>query len=474
MLLCFVIVFGSVSKPVKAIAGLDDAVYFVLGSFCLSLAVDIAVDNPATGEELLRLWNALSDGSQRAVQAAANGIVWYGNTVYDWEVETWTSVANEIKSWFDNNHSSGHDFGQVVPDNAGGYIGFYSGYSFKAYFPNGKSSCVFSFPNSVLFAFQQVSVGNTSFYGTYYCDGNPNGSYYLNRDAPVSGFMLKSSTGLSFVSINSNSGVLEGKYFYPYFNSSVPPTARLYSLVVSGDAMWNAPFNRASSMSSFYFDDNTRSSYSFVNENGIFAWKNPLNGSYFQNLTFSSELAALDWYLHSCGFVTYTYDYTDVEPYVEPVSSDGITYDPDLTQDAIDNIGDHVIDDNIPMVIPGSDANLQDLADNPSAVWDIGATGVYSGDVDLPSVPGSVWSDKFPFCIPFDIVRLFTSFSEEAEAPHFHFCVIPENSFGLQNEAIYWDIDFADYDILVKILRVFLALAFTLWLIVITRRVIGA
>ena len=121
MLFCFVIVFGSVSKPVKAIAGLDDAVYFVLGSFCLSLAVDIAVDNPATGEELLRLWNALSDGSQRAVQAAANGIVWYGNTVYDWEVETWTSVANEIKSWFDDNHSSGTDFGEVVADNANGY-----------------------------------------------------------------------------------------------------------------------------------------------------------------------------------------------------------------------------------------------------------------------------------------------------------------------------------------------------------------
>ena len=126
------------------------------------------------------------------------------------------------------------------------------------------------------------------------------------------------------------------------------------------------------------------------------------------------------------------------------------------------------------MVIPGSDANLQDLADNPSAVWDTAATGVYSGDIDLPSVPGNVWSDKFPFCIPFDIVRLFTSFAEEAEAPHFHFCVIPENSFGLQNEAIYWDIDFADYDILVKILRVFIALAFTLWLIMITRKVIGA
>lgn len=479
MLLCFVIVFGSVSKPVKAIAGLDDAVYFVLGSFCLSLAVDIAVDNPATGEELLRLWNALSDGSQRAVQAAANGIVWYGNTVYDWEVETWTSVANEIKSWFDDNHSSGTDFGEVVADNANGYIGFTPDTSFRCYFPLNVSTATFILPHSVLFGFSKVAISNTPFYGSYYCSSDSSSSYYVSPSSDVSGYMLKSSTGLSFVSwdnwYNSFGGSnrdLGGKYFYSYCSATTPPNPDYYSIRI--DNMYTNPLYRSSSNKYFYYDDNTGYSYSLVSENGSYAFKNSSTGVYFQNLTFSSQLAALDWFLHSCGFVTYTYDYVDVDPYVEPVSSDGITYDSDATQNAIDNIGDHVIDDSLPMVIPGSDANLQDLADNPSAVWDIGATGVYSGDVDLPSVPGSVWSDKFPFCIPFDIVRLFTSFSEEAEAPHFHFCVIPENSFGLQNEAIYWDIDFADYDILVKILRVFIALAFTLWLIMITRKVIGA
>ena len=463
MLLCFVIVFGSVSKPVKAIAGLDDAVYFVLGSFCLSLAVDIAVDNPATGEELLRLWNALSDGSQRAVQAAANGIVWYGNTVYDWEVETWTSVANEIKSWFDDNHSSGTDFGQIIPDNSNGYVGFTSGTGFKCYFPTGVNSAVFTFPNSVLFVYDNVSATLLPFYG----------SYYLNHTNNVVAAALKSSSGLAAVYVNNYRAdrSFSGQYIFSRYDSYYNPPYG-HQMYYRNLSLFR--FDSSSGSTFFYYDYNTGSCYSLNLYNGVYAFKNVETGSYFQNLTFSNYTQAVDWFLHSCGFVTYTYDTNDVAPYVEPVSSDGITYDADTTQNAIDNIGDHVIDDNLPMVIPGSDAKLQDLADNPSAVWDTAATGVYSGDVDLPSVPGNVWSDKFPFCIPFDIVRLFTSFSEEAEAPHFHFCVIPENSFGLQNEAIYWDIDFADYDILVKILRVFIALAFTLWLIMITRKVIGA
>ena len=477
MLLCFVIVFGSVSKPVKAIAGLDDAVYFVLGSFCLSLAVDIAVDNPATGEELLRLWNALSDGSQRAVQAAANGIVWYGNTVYDWEVETWTSVANEIKTWFDNNHSSGSDFGVVIPNNSDGYIGFTQDTLFTMYYPNytsgTQSSSVFILPNSVFFAYNRFAIGNCPFYGSYYCDAD----YYTNPDGLVCYTSLKSSSGLAFVqcSFSVDGADLSGVTFTPYLDDRHNPP---YNFCFSSNGYFDTSFFTQSSRSYgyavFYYDYNSGLSYTIDVVNSKWAFVNPVNGAVFQNLSFNTAADMVNWFLGDCGFVTPSISIDDTDPYTAPANDTGITYDSDATQNAIDNIGDHVIDDSLPMVIPGSDANLQDLADNPSAVWDIGATGVYSGDVDLPSVPGSVWSDKFPFCIPFDIVRLFTSFFEEAEAPHFHFCVIPENSFGLQNEAIYWDIDFADYDILVKILRVFIALAFTLWLIMITRKVIGA
>ena len=65
-------------------------------------------------------------------------------------------------------------------------------------------------------------------------------------------------------------------------------------------------------------------------------------------------------------------------------------------------------------------------------------------------------------------------FSATAEAPSFHILILPENSFGLDNDDIYVDLDFADYHILVKIVRLFLAAGFALWLLKITRKVIGA
>lgn len=434
----------------------------------MSLACDIAVDNPATGAELLRLWNALSDGAQQAIQAAGSGIIWYGNTVYDWEVDTWKNVANEIKSWLDDNHAPVTGLGQVNVTNADGYIGFTSNTYFTMTFPPGATQATFILPSSVFWAWDHVDPVVIPSYGSF-----SDFSESSVGHGAVNAYMLKSSTGLSvFTWRPDNFGYdLSGCNFVPA--SWNYGSGYGYRLVASGRDLYPADF---CSYSSLY--------YSFLNGHGYritsisgggYAFVSQTDGSYFNNLIFSSEYLAQNWFLNSCGLYTNTTTPETAQVYTDQTGGDGvITYDPDTTQAVIDNIGDHVIDDTLPMVIPGSDAQLKDIADNPELVWDVAAVDVYSGSISLPTVSPNAWYNKFPFCIPFDVIHLFTSFSAEAEAPSFHVLVLPANSFGFRNDDIYWDFDFADYDILVKIVRIFLAAGFVLWLVVITRKLIGS
>ena len=74
--------------------------------------------------------------------------------------------------------------------------------------------------------------------------------------------------------------------------------------------------------------------------------------------------------------------------------------------------------------------------------------------------------------IPFDIIHLFSGFSASAEAPEFHFIVLPANSFGLQNDEFSVDVDFQDFNVVVQVLRFFIAVSFLIWLMLITNNII--
>lgn len=74
-------------------------------------------------------------------------------------------------------------------------------------------------------------------------------------------------------------------------------------------------------------------------------------------------------------------------------------------------------------------------------------------------------SDKFPFCIPFDLVNGIKTFVSSSEAPTF--TVTFPSLYGMQKGS--FDIDFANFDKIVKILRFFILLTFLYQLIKITR-----
>ena len=181
-------------------------------------------------------------------------------------------------------------------------------------------------------------------------------------------------------------------------------------------------------------------------------------------MVFDTKFDAAKWFWNLCGI-----DITPSQPSVYvPAEADPLPFiiDPNTVQNALDDIADLPEDATIPLVLPGTEAQYNQL------VSSVPVSGLYDADIDMPTVNGNLWKTKFPFCIPFDLINLFSGFSAEAEAPSFHVLVMPANSFGLSNDDIYWDIDFAPYNYLVQILRFFIALGFVLWLIMITRKLI--
>lgn len=83
--------------------------------------------------------------------------------------------------------------------------------------------------------------------------------------------------------------------------------------------------------------------------------------------------------------------------------------------------------------------------------------------------------DIFPFCIPFDLIHLLKVFDADAEAPVFEFPLDIEmdNPFTGEKVVDYhhvFKVDMADYEPVVKILRIFQVIFFIIALMLITRQ----
>lgn len=77
-------------------------------------------------------------------------------------------------------------------------------------------------------------------------------------------------------------------------------------------------------------------------------------------------------------------------------------------------------------------------------------------------------TDKFPFSVPFDLIKTFQNMSDSSKAPRFE-VKFPEKYFG----SYTFVIDFEQFNDFVLILRYFLLLSFIVFLILQTRNIIG-
>ena len=207
----------------------------------------------------------------------------------------------------------------------------------------------------------------------------------------------------------------------------------------------------------------------FKNGEGRWGFTKDYGNTLYNNLSFDSYFDAFNYFFTLCGMPL-----DRSVPFNPTGDVPDVQIDTDTVAQRLQEVQDMPDDDVLPMVVPSTDAQYEELLQNPDRVVDISGSAVYNADIDMPTVNGNLWKTKFPFCLPFDIINLFTGFSAEAQAPSFHLLVMPANSFGLSNDDIYWDIDFSPYNNLVQILRFFIAIAFVLWLIVLTRKVIGS
>ena len=128
------------------------------------------------------------------------------------------------------------------------------------------------------------------------------------------------------------------------------------------------------------------------------------------------------------------------------------------------------------MTIPKSATSVDDYeairTANPADIIEYEKAIEYPDGV--PEIDSSGLFDKFPFCIPYDIYNLFRGFSGNATPPKFS---IPFR-YGKQADGTYlvdynFEIDFSQYELLAQILRWYISISFTTWLVLITRKVIG-
>ncbi len=284
-----------------------------------------------------------------------------------------------------------------------------------------------------------------------------------------------SSVNLSGDSIGNFSGVTAtGGLGFVGFSSSYITTlpASDYTISFSGSSVSSMPSSLVP-----IFEDNgifVVPPYSVISSSSgsyTFSLSSPVVFTGFGMYNPSSSISYSDYSLRYISLVSYAPS-VDLSGVIANESSSSISAYPD---------------NDVISFSPSVDlANVRSLSSSVAADSDgvISSAGTSSSSLDL-SVPSSVpslnftpleldLSEKFPFCIPFDLVGLITSFSSSSQAPSFtfNFPSINLGSFGnLQGASFIWD--FSQFSTLASICRYFVLIVFVANLIKITRSILG-
>lgn len=439
-------------------------------ALCEKGLIDISLNNE-NGQNLVKFFDAFLDAVQeraeQKIQTAIQTLEFIDGLATGWGMGiTYSRIVSnanlstaleELYSFcLDAYTTNSIHTENITPSNADGYVGFTSDTAFT-----------FNYPSSSTILTSRYYMNHSYFelYSKIFKSSFP-ASFPLSwaaSNTPCIGHHVSSPIGLDFYRISKK---------YDKYN----PFGQTFSLTSSGgrtyyscgSAKFESVFTTYATAelndgSSFYYDEDTDTIYTIQSSNNRYYLADDNGVRFDETRDFSSANALSWWFLSTCGYVVPISTGETANPYDPTDTSNDVLsgFDPTKARDYIDSLPD---EGTTEIVVAGTlDQALE-----------IDKIKPYVGTLSLPSTDYSMWWDKFPFCVPFDIVKLFTQFSATAEAPSFHILILPENSFGLDNDDIYVDLDFADYHILVKIVRLFLAAGFALWLLKITRKVIGA
>lgn len=137
--------------------------------------------------------------------------------------------------------------------------------------------------------------------------------------------------------------------------------------------------------------------------------------------------------------------------------------------DCINGVGIGITDVVVPKVTSVSVSTTNDYVLDVVGDMALPTTGEINlpklPDLELPSI---VLKDKFPFCIPFDLAHAFTMLQADPVAPEWNL-PIKIQRLGI-DESIHLDLD--EFEPIVNIMRWLILLAFTVSLVVVTRKLI--
>lgn len=481
--LCFAVTLTIIVKPleVHAIVGVDDAIAFTIATIALSLGLSVATNHPAWGEAAIDIYeNYISPAGQAALDRVSKEFATFGASylqLVDWEVQAWSDITTGIINYV---RDAALNSSMVAPTvSSSGFIGW-------------TSDSLFSFQidhNLDVGETVNVNLGKSVFSISRFSKDYVQATYpeilvSPSLTEPVRVLSLTCNTsGLSFMMA-----------YHKYRDSSDVRGDTFRSVNFSGNFVSEDGLKiNSSNNGSYYLFRNSMSNwligfydsgdfYSINELNGKYVIQSPYTDAILYNMHFDTYNALVAWFLDECGLkATFPNNVISDGDVYNPSSDAPITGDTTAAQNKADTVGDQAQANSKPITtaIPATQPMLDVVAENPAVILDptlAAELDIPIKPVDLPSIDtGSpaLWTTKFPFCLPFDIARLIGDFSAEAETPVLTFTLLPAHIFGLSNEEITFTIDFSEYEVIVRIFRFFIALAFVFFLIRVTRKIIS-
>lgn len=481
LLLCLltVVCFGGVLEPVNAVTGVDDAILFFLGAFlvCCGMtftstsAISTAAQNfydssPADVQDIIDYnahqvevdsalgngfiavikseWKALIDEFVRQFPQYCNIDLDYSNIVKNQLTEDTFfktlaagTVVNISNPWK-------RDTNIFIQTSAYTALSFYGMdtlrkvYGSKLYNQITQHSSNFQIENNTQFAVLSVPaldlseillIGYNNFDTSIDCL-----LFYLSNYSDV---LIK---GVQVGAIGSYSLLL---YKNEICQASYDSASQSYTLTTSGGNV----------ISQWLADDVISSNDNLINCDDLTICKQDLTRLLLGEDVFSvgvdaAHLPGID------SFPSTADDITDVGTYPDSI---GISVPQDLT----DTISKTAED------IRTVDKDKTDTKDDTKEEPD---TKPNKPSIPSLSLPEILFKEKFPFCLPWDVYNVFANLVAEPEAPVFS---IP---FKFERLGIDYEftIDLSEFEDIAKISRFFSSIAFVIFLILASRKLIGA
>lgn len=164
------------------------------------------------------------------------------------------------------------------------------------------------------------------------------------------------------------------------------------------------------------------------------------------------------------NFPSLSGDISDVNSYPDSISVGVPSNIDDLIDTPIDDIRNPTLTDT------DTDTDIDAGTDTGSDVADEDKSNPKYPSVPQLSLPEILFKEKFPFCLPWDLYNVFANLVADPEPPCFN---IP---FKIERLNIDYEftIDLSMFDDVARISRFFSSIAFIVFLILISRKIIGA